>query len=342
MAGLASKWATDEALVEEAKKQEARAKKPLESKWATPTVSEKTKALPSKWANDDYLVTDQYDQKDPKESTRRKGRQGRKGSPKKDLLEEAVLPTPPRTAEKTSKGEMSEAAKQFATRLNLDGASSGKSHKEGSRNDRTTRDRRSDHHANSESPKDDGRKASPKEDGRRASPKDDIRGASPKEESSHSDGKKKRSGKRGGRNRRLSSVGGDPESDERAPLTAAGKSLLDRIGPVPAKGASNNESDFESTEEEVSDDEKRAAHSGPKSRTLAEILHLKLETPKKAYLTPKQRREENMKSKREEENKRLRAAQAEKDAKLKEEVKEMFNKMGDTTTSWADIEDDFE
>lgn len=335
MAGLASKWATDEALVESARKQDLRAKKPAEAKRATTGQS---KALPSKWANDDYLESSKNDEKELKDSSRRRGRHGRRGITKNDSVEESFLPTPPRTAENTvleKDPHMSDAAKLLASRLHLDGGNDPKKRKESSRNGR---DRKLDHHAKSESLKEETRRATPREDTKRASPREDVRKVIPSDDSS----KKKRSGKRGGRNRRRSSVGVDSDSDERAPLTAAGKSLLDRIGPVPVKGTSNNESDFESTEEEVSEDEKRPEQqSASKSRTLAEILNLKPTAPKKAYLTPKQRREENLKAKKEQENELARAAQAEKEARLKAEVNEIFNKMSNSATSWADLEDDF-
>lgn len=96
--------------------------------------------------------------------------------------------------------------------------------------------------------------------------------------------------------------------EEKGPFTPAARSMASRIG-------TKNDSDgFASTDEDISDDGK----------------------PKVKYLTPKQKRELANKIKAA----KLQLQQAKRDAELQEEVRAMFEKMSDKSTSWADIEDE--
>lgn len=59
------------------------------------------------------------------------------------------------------------------------------------------------------------------------------------------------------------------------------------------------------------------------------------------YLTPGQKRDAKLREEREKDAEKTRQAQAEKDARLQQEVRDMFEKMSDKSTNWADIEDDY-
>lgn len=99
---------------------------------------------------------------------------------------------------------------------------------------------------------------------------------------------------------------------DRSPMTPAGQALAMRIGP-----AQPEDDGFVTTDEE--DDKPSYAQA--------------LRTKSK-YLTPKQKRE----LKEQEKRAKVEKEKSAKEEQLKAEVQAMFDKMGDKTTNWADID----
>lgn len=115
------------------------------------------------------------------------------------------------------------------------------------------------------------------------------------------------------------------EEEELPPMTSAGQSLASRLGmvsisntkPEPPKAKQN----FKQTQ----------LHPKKSNNTPRQP-----KSPKGAYQTPKQKREEQAR-REQEEKERL---QKQKDAKLKEEVRDMFSKLTSSSANWADLEDE--
>lgn len=328
MSGLASKWATDDELVNKAKTQDKVPSKSTasENKWSTPATNNKPKPLVSKWASDSNDTA--KSNKAPADRARhnrnehdgprhgRNERRNRNAGEKPFKRSHESLPTPPSTGDREER--VSDASKSLSSRLGSGSTPKG--------------------------PRGDGSSSRPQR--RRPS---------------------RNSGERTNGRRGIKEDGDDNE--ETPVLSKAGQSLAARLG-APAIGnkQTKNDKDFESTDEEVTDDDEHSHKNEPYNETNEELPAMssagqslasrlgmvslgnskpqskdndkkptkQVQHPKGAYMTPKQKREEMVK-KQAAEKERL---QKEKDAQLKEEVKDMFSKLTSSTANWADLEDD--
>lgn len=137
------------------------------------------------------------------------------------------------------------------------------------------------------------------------------------------------------------------------PMSKAAANFALRLGvPVQDNNADKYESDgqYETTDEEVdvpagSYDKGHSAPKQPMSKAAASFAS-RLGTPQKEtggsqgsgkkYMSPKQRQEV---AKKQQEERRLQEQKL-RDAKLQEEVRDMFSKMTSTSANWADLEDE--
>lgn len=289
MSKLASRWATEETLVKEALEQDSHAKHTLVAHGpAGPAAGPKNAPLVSKWANAPQSpTTNKAGHRLPSppltgDGERHEGRARRRGDKEghanaKDS--EGSTEHKERNQQGRAKELMSEFAKVFADRLDMDG---------GERSEKSHRNRKPRHEQKEhvgEKQKED-RHGGEKQKG---------------QERGHdrNNGRANRSGNYG--NGHHDKV--EPDGDilhEKGPMTDAARSLALRIG-MPAK-----------------------------------------ETPTKQekYISPRQKKELAARIDREKkEHKRL-EEDRQKQAKLQKEVQEMFDKMSDKSTNWADIEDE--
>lgn len=151
---------------------------------------------------------------------------------------------------------------------------------------------------------------------------------------------------------------------DRPPMTKAARSFAQRLGtPAPAKldapkerkrdfkannkskkttgeAKANSEDEYETTEGEDSDEPKppmsEAAMSFAARLAIPPASTAKSSGPKQKYLSPKQRKE----AEKQQQQQQKIQEQKLRDAKIKEEVRDMFTKMTSRTTNWADLEDE--
>lgn len=294
MSKLASRWATEETLVKEALEQDSHVKHtkesgsgsgssenqvstdnqvPLVSKWASspspPSSPKHRKNHRTSHKLPSPPLTGESDKHDERPRRRRAEGKDGEGSGSKDTRES-------RRKEPESKGKepMSEFAKAFADRLDMDGhGHNEKSHRSRrkSRNDHEDRHERHDKTEKERSDKHD------KHD--RSRTEKHVKGHLEAHEPKHVD-----------------------QGDilhEKGPMTDAARSLALRIG-APDKG-----------------DKKQSK-----------------------YMTPRQKKELAARIEREKKEHKKIEEDKERQAQLQKEVQEMFDKMSDKSTSWADIEDE--
>lgn len=278
MSKLTSRWATEETLVKEALEQDSHAKHtlathgpagpgaapknaPLVSKWAhapeSPKIKEAGHRLPSPPLTGDG-------ERHEGRARRREGKEG-DGNPKDS---EGATEYKERNQQGRAKEPMSEFAKAFADRLDMDG---------GERSEKSHRNRKSRHEQ-----------------------KEDRHGGEKGQQRGHDrNGRANRNGNYGNGHHDKVETDGDI-LHEKGPMTDAARSLALRIG-VSAK-------------------------ENP--------------TKQEKYISPRQKKELAARIDREKkEHKRL-EEDRQKQAKLQKEVQEMFDKMSDRSTNWADIEDE--
>lgn len=111
---------------------------------------------------------------------------------------------------------------------------------------------------------------------------------------------------------------------EKGPMTDAAKSLAMRIG-APSEEPKVPKAP-KAAKERPSKDAKLPREQNPRNNKAE---------PKGKYMTPKQKKLEEERQKQE----KLKAEQAEKDRKIREEVRQMFELMEDKSTNWADIDE---
>lgn len=171
---------------------------------------------------------------------------------------------------------------------------------------------------------------------------------------------------------------GRHEKEAKEPMTEFAKSFADRLGVAekPAKGYSSHNEKHEgrargprrgkgqAKHEEPATDGEILHEKGPmtdaakamalrigvpqhrKSESLqaedADVDHHGRKDNKKQlkYMTPRQKKDLAARLEKEKRELELREENANREVKLKQEVQEMFDKMSDKTTSWADFEDE--
>lgn len=117
----------------------------------------------------------------------------------------------------------------------------------------------------------------------------------------------------------------DEEQEELPPMTSAGQSLASRLGMV---SLSNTKPEPPKPKQNFKQTQLQSKNSNIPPR--------QPKSPKGSYQTPKQKREGQAR-REQEEKERL---QKQKDAKLKEEVRDMFSKLTSSSANWADLEDE--
>lgn len=293
MSKLASRWASEEALVNEAIEQDEHVKH------TKPPLPQKS-SLPSKWASAPLTEPE-----------------SKPTSAREHFSSAKSLPTPPRSADGPGRlprknkahSNVAEVTSLLADRLDVLAPEKSEHRRWLSRNRR--HDDVSDERANHSSPRDNRERphsgrAERSDKGLERSEKGLERSEKIHEKSDEIHG---------------DNSSGHPAEDqdvlyEKGPMTDAAMAFALRIG-APQKG--------ESSQRDRSDREVPAAKT---ERKTAKETH--------KYLTPRQKRELAAQQSLEQE----RAANAVKEARLQQEVKEMFEKMSDTSTSWADFEDE--
>lgn len=305
MSKLASRWATEETLVNKAVEQDS---KTPHHKPAPSLAPSKPAALPSKWADappsptapnprQNHHKLDLVLPSGPKGAAGDEKRRPRRGSRHDRDNKES--------GRDAAKEPMSEFARSFADRLGV----ADNHQREQNRHENKPRSRRGKGHSRHED-----RHESHDEEG--AGPSDDIMHA-------------------------------------KGPQTDAGNALALRLGLPLGNKASDHKADhkFDHKADHKFDHradhkfDQRADHRADKGGAGGQ-QNAENKTRGK-YMTPRQKKElaarehqEKLRKEKEKRNAELKEANAEKEARLRQEVQDMLDKMSDKTTNWADFEDD--
>lgn len=327
MSGLASKWAVDEELVNEAKIQDSESRKHTSQVRKTPTVTNgKPKPLESKWADDSGEPSATTTNKSKKADEISGYTSYKKNRGKEDFKSRrkshGSLPSPPSTAEKDEHPE-----RRYDNTRNSSGNSPRKSC---SSRDNSKKQR--GHHVNRSIEENDGSDeeqtvpmskagasfaarlgVAPKTSSKTNNNDDDQFETTDEDvtdEDAHADSDDYEDVDES-----------EDEEEELPPMSSAGQSLASRLGmasitPQPPRTKQPTKQPKQKKQELITSNQQKA--------------------PKGAYLTPKQKREEQAKKDREEKER----LQKLKDEKLKEEVQDMFSKLTNSSANWADLEDE--
>lgn len=331
MSGLASKWATEEELVNRAKTQDNESRKHVTPKSTMHNKNDTPKPLESKWANvssDPANTSTHKDNRNKCDDFSKYNRPGKKNNGKNDRKHgnEAYgsLPSPPSTAEHDTFPNNSNdhhvprtgsprgprayqtPAKnrqgKYATNKKVDGA-------EESEEEQTTPMSK----AGASFAARLGVPSKKTADAKSNDHDDDFESTDEEVTDEEDDGSEDTTESEDGR------------EEDLPPITSAGQSLASRLGMV---SISNTKSEPTKPKQNVKQTQMKPRQSNDPSR--------QAKSPKGAYQTPKQKREEQAR-KEQAEKERL---QKQKDAKLKEEVRDMFSKLTSSSANWADLEDE--
>lgn len=334
MSGLASKWATEEELVNRAKTQDNESRKHVTPKSSIPNQNDTPKPLESKWAttsSEPAYTSAHKDNRNKFGDSSNDNRSGRKNRGRNDRKHgnEAYgsLPSPPSTAEydasannandshvpRTVSGNPPRGPRAYQTSTkNRQGkyATNKKvDHAEESEDEQTTPMSK----AGASFAARLGVPSKRTENGTRNGHDDDFESTDEKVTDEEDDGFED------------TTESEDDKEEDLPPISSAGQSLASRLGMV---SISNTKSESPKAKQNVKQAQLKPKQSNDTPR--------QTKSPKGAYQTPKQKREEQAK-KEQAEKERL---QKQKDAKLKEEVRDMFSKLTSTSANWADLEDE--
>lgn len=311
MSKLASRWATEDTLIQEALEQDSHTKHarapqgtargtpastnaPLALKWA-PSPSEPSSLADKKCSRDGQRLPSPPPTREGEkhEERSRRRRHDAKEEPH-DNRGSRDSRDKRKHGESKGKEPMGEFAKAFADRLDID--SHDRSSEKPHRNRKSKNEHSEDKHGGPERRRERGHDRG-KEKGYEKSDKQE-----------------RLEGRNGGQGEANDEVG--DVLHDKGPMTDAARSLALRIG-VPAKEDGLRKQDRHSAKE---------LENGPKKQ--------------ERYVTPRQKRELAARIDREKKEFKRLEEDRQKQAKLQKEVQEMFDKMSDKSTSWADIEDE--
>jgi hypothetical protein len=337
MSGLASKWATEEELVNRANTQDNESRKYVTPKSTIPNKNDTPKPLESKWANTSSEPANTATHKDNRnrfDDSSKYNRSGKKNRGRNDRNHgnEAYgsLPSPPSTAERdTSPNNSNDSHVPRAGSGNTPRGPRAYQTSAKNRQGKYATNKKVDHAEESEEEKSTpmskagasfaarlGVPSKKTENATTNGHKDDFESTDEEITDEEDDG--------------FEDTQDTPESEDEKeeilpPITSAGQSLASRLGMV---SISNTKSDPPKPKQNVKQTQLKPRQSNDPPR--------QTKTPKGAYQTPKQKREEQVR-KEQAEKERL---QKQKDAKLKEEVRDMFSKLTSSSANWADLEDE--
>lgn len=336
MSGLASKWATEEELVNRAKTQDNESRKHVTPKSSIPNKNDTPKPLESKWANVSSEAANTSTHKDNRnkfDDSFKYNRSGRKNRGRNDRKHgsEAYgsLPSPPSTAEYNNSPNNSNDS-------HVPRAGSGNTPRgpRAYQNQTPAKDRQGKYVTNKkvdhaeESEKEQttpmskagasfaarlGVPSNKTENATSNVPDDDFESTDEELTDEEDDGFED------------TTESEDEKEEDLPPITSAGQSLASRLGMV---SISNSKSEPPKPKQNVKQTQLKPRQANDPPR--------QAKSPKGAYQTPKQKREEQAR-KEQAEKERL---QKQKDAKLKEEVRDMFSKLTSSSANWADLEDE--
>lgn len=338
MSGLASKWATEEELVNKAKSQDSGSSKHVAHKQSSTT--EKPKPLTSKWADDSSEPGNTSTYKDnPKrlDVSSKYSRSGKKNNGKDDRNSRrqtySSLPSPPSTAE----NDESVSRSSHTSR-----AGSGNIPRGPRASNTYANNKQHKHHANKnknfgnaeESDRD--KKVPMSKEGASLAARLDIRCKATavnsnknKDDNGFDSTDEEVTDEDAEENEDLEDSEDDRE--DLPPMTSAGQSLASRLGVV---SISDSKPDPPRTKPNTNQPQQQQQQQQQPRQNQSTPRPAR--SSKGTYQTPRQKWEEQAK-KEEAEKEKL---QNQRDAKLKEEVRDMFSKLTNSSANWADLEDE--
>ena len=334
MSGLASKWATEEELVNKAKIQDNESRKHVTPKSSIPNKNDAPKPLESKWANipskpaDNSVHKNSGNKLEDSSNFNRSGRKNRGRNYRKRGNEAyGSLPSPPSTAEHDSSPNISNNS--HVSRTSSDNTPRGPRAYQTSGKNRQGKyatNKKIDHAEESEEEQTiPMSKAGASFAARLGVPSKKTENVTANDHDDDFESTDEEVTDEEGDEFEDTTESEEENEEDLPPMTSAGQSLASRLGIV---SISDTKAEPPKLKQNTKQTQLKPMQSNDPPR--------QTRSPRGAYQTPKQKREEQAR-KEQAEKERL---QKQKDAKLKEEVRDMFSKLTSSSANWADLEDE--